>query len=131
MLGAFCAALTVNVAGAGFPYGPRRAAHRITPTRFGGASLAALTDRGNIVSRTTENQLTQTFSFTLHLADVSDLTPEIQDRLFSAGCDDALLGLCDGTAYLDFNREATSREAAVSSALADVQRAGFMATLEG
>jgi predicted DNA-binding transcriptional regulator AlpA len=67
----------------------------------------------------------QTWSFSLVLGGIAEVTPEIEDALFSAGCDDALLAFTSGLATLDFDREADSFAAAVSSAMADVTRAGL------
>ncbi|MHC4473820.1 MAG: helix-turn-helix transcriptional regulator [Planctomycetota bacterium] len=64
-------------------------------------------------------------TFTLALSGVSGLTPDTQDALFEAGCDDALFGLRDGVAFLDFDREAGSLSEAVFSAILDVARSGI------
>lgn len=46
------------------------------------------------------------------------------DALFAAGCDDAAVGIGkSGSIALDFERDATSAEAAVESAIQDVQKA--------
>ncbi len=63
--------------------------------------------------------------FTLVLNGESELTTEIENALFEAGCDDATLSFQMGTVCLDFTRAAASRENAVASALADVHKAGF------
>ena len=44
------------------------------------------------------------------------------DALYEAGCDDALVGRVDSVQYLDFSREAPTLEAAVLSAVHDVER---------
>ncbi len=67
----------------------------------------------------------ETFTFTLVLSGVSELTDEISDALFEAGCGDALLGVRDGVVFLDFDREAPSLGEAVSSAIANVKAAGI------
>lgn len=46
--------------------------------------------------------------FTLILSGIDELTDEILDRLYKAGCDDALLGVRDGIVFADFAREAQS-----------------------
>jgi hypothetical protein len=69
-----------------------------------------------------------TFQFTLSLL-VPELTDEILDRLFEAGCDDALPGTCQGVVFLDFTRDAASRDEAIQSALVDLKDAGFDAEL--
>jgi len=60
----------------------------------------------------------------LILSGFADLTEEVEDGLFDAGCDDALLGIRDGVPYLDFVRKATSLMEAVLSAIRDVENAG-------
>lgn len=47
-----------------------------------------------------------------------------EDALYEAGCDDALVAVIDGTIFLDFDREASSYENAVKSAIRDVEHAG-------
>ena len=62
------------------------------------------------------------YQFTL-LVEGPDLQSDATiDALFEAGCDDALVGRTDGIQYLDFDREAPSPEAAILSAIADVER---------
>jgi hypothetical protein len=63
-----------------------------------------------------------TFTLKYQLAD-NDRTPDILvERLGEAGCDDALVGIGQpGRLALEFTREAESADAAVRSALADVQ----------
>lgn len=52
----------------------------------------------------------------------ADLQDEaVIDRLFEAGCDDALVSSTDGVQCIDFDRDAGSFDAAVSSAMADVE----------
>ena len=53
--------------------------------------------------------------------------PDIQDEtlidaLFEAGCDDGLVGRAEGIQYIEFDREATDLDAAVLSAVADVEQ---------
>jgi hypothetical protein len=69
----------------------------------------------------------QTHTFTLILAGVRELTDEITNALYEAGCDDALIGSRDGVAFLDFDREAPSFREAVLSAIAAVEKAGVEA----
>ena len=52
--------------------------------------------------------------------------PDIQDderidALYESGCDDALVGSSHGVQYLDFDREAHSREEAILTAIANVE----------
>ncbi len=46
------------------------------------------------------------------------------EALFEAGCDDGSPGSSQGVVSIDFHREAESLEAAIRSAIADVQKAG-------
>jgi len=72
--------------------------------------------KGSVVAR-------KRFAFTLILGGLQRLNQEVEDRLYEAGCDDALLGQRDGTVFLDFDREAESLEAAIVTAIRDVRRA--------
>src|SRR3990172_326591 len=62
-----------------------------------------------------------TYSFTLLLSGFEELSPELENALFEAGCDDALLGIRCGNPYLAFDREAASLEEAIKSAIKDVE----------
>lgn len=64
-----------------------------------------------------------THTFTLVLTGIAAIDSEIEDRLFEAGCDDALLGIRDGVVYLDFDREAESLTEAILSAIENVEGA--------
>lgn len=70
-----------------------------------------------------ESPTKQTWTFSLVLGGIDEVTPEIEDALFNAGCDDALLVFTNGLATLEFDREADSFATAVSSAIADVSKA--------
>lgn len=61
------------------------------------------------------------FYFTLVLKNVHEKTPTIEDSLYEAGCDDALINFRNGAVYLEFDREASSLEEAVISAINDVR----------
>ncbi len=63
----------------------------------------------------------QYFSFTLLLSGFSEITTEIANAVYEAGCDDALLGTRSGKPYLAFDREAESLEDAVASAIENVE----------
>lgn len=69
--------------------------------------------------------MTNTYTFTLVLAGVDELTPEMADALFEAGCDDSTPASCDGVVHVHFDREAESLGDAIGSAVKDVVRAGF------
>ena len=68
-----------------------------------------------------------TYDFTVVLKDAPEITEELADRLFSAGCDDATPGMCCGVTVVDFHREALSLEEAIRSAVAHVSAAGCVA----
>lgn len=67
--------------------------------------------------------------FDLILSDVDDLTPDVMDALFLAGCADATPCRAGGRTYLAFDREGSTRFEAIESAIRDVKRAGFRAEL--
>ena len=62
--------------------------------------------------------------FSLIFSGPTELTQELEDSLYEAGCSDALLGIQDGHVFLDFHREAPSFRIALMSAIADVECAG-------
>jgi hypothetical protein len=65
------------------------------------------------------------YEFTLKFAIPGDLDAEVLEaRLFENGCDDALIGLGQrGRLALSFSREAASADAAITSAIENVQAA--------
>ncbi|MHB1947597.1 MAG: helix-turn-helix transcriptional regulator [Gammaproteobacteria bacterium] len=65
----------------------------------------------------------KTFQFTLNLKNIDQSTPNLEDRLYDANCDDALIHFRNGAVYLDFDREAASLEEAIISAIKDVKSA--------
>ena len=65
------------------------------------------------------------YEFALILKGQYELTEEIADELFEAGCDDGTPGVCNGVFSIDFHREDDSLEAAIRSAIADVKSAGY------
>jgi hypothetical protein len=65
------------------------------------------------------------YSFTVEVAGISPTEEErYEDRLYAAGCDDALVAVINGTLFLDFDREAPSYDKAVESAVHNVTKAG-------
>ena len=64
------------------------------------------------------------YQFTLILKGAPELTEEIADQLFEAGCDDGTPGTCDGEFAIDFHRTANSLEEAINSAIANMKLAG-------
>lgn len=69
------------------------------------------------------------FDFTLVLEGVSDITADVENALFDAGCDDATLSMRLGRAYLTFSRMSPSLREAIVSAINDVQDAGIDVTV--
>ncbi len=65
------------------------------------------------------------YEFRLILSGPLELTEEIADELFEAGCNDGTPGTCEGVFSIDFHREAGSLEEAIRSAIADVKSAGY------
>src|SRR5690554_378164 len=63
----------------------------------------------------------ETFEFTLILKGVDAPLEELENKLFEADCDDALLYSRNKTVYLDFAREATNLEEAIFSAIKGVE----------
>lgn len=69
------------------------------------------------------------FDFTLLLDGIDKITSEIEDALFTAGCDDATISLRFGRIYLTFTRSATSLKDAIISAVKNVRESGIAATV--
>lgn len=65
------------------------------------------------------------YQFALVLKGPLELTEEIADELFEAGCDDGTPGTCNGVFSIGFHREANSLEEAIRSAIANVKSAGY------
>jgi hypothetical protein len=62
-------------------------------------------------------------NFVLVLSGVTEPDSQLEDGLFEAGCDDAVLAFRRGVGYLEFDRRAPSLDAAILSAVRDVERA--------
>jgi hypothetical protein len=65
------------------------------------------------------------YEFRLILRGSPELTEEIADELFEAGCSDGTPGTCNGVFSIDFHRESDSLEAAINSAINNVKSAGY------
>ena len=65
------------------------------------------------------------YDFTLILSRPLELTEDVADSLFQAGCDDGTPGTSEGVFLIDFHREANSLEEAIRSAIANVKGAGY------
>jgi hypothetical protein len=64
------------------------------------------------------------YEFALILSD-ADLSDEIADKLYEAGCDDASILTRDGVTRLQFDREAANLDKTLASAIQSVERAGL------
>ena len=64
------------------------------------------------------------YEFTLVLSTPNELTEDLAEALFAAGCDDGSPGSCNGVVSIDFHRESDSLENAIRSAIAQVNQAG-------
>lgn len=67
----------------------------------------------------------ETHIFTLVLADENEITTELENTLYEAGCDDGMLFCKNQVVYIDFDRDAESLEEALISAINDIESAGF------
>jgi hypothetical protein len=63
--------------------------------------------------------------FTLVLTGVTDITPAVEDALFSAGCDDATIAARSGRLFVTFSRAAGSIKDAIFSAIRDLGNANI------
>jgi hypothetical protein len=66
------------------------------------------------------------YHFTVVLANCDVMNAELTEALYAAGCDDGTPWSGNGEAFVTFDRDAESLEAAIRSALADVRKAGCM-----
>ncbi len=69
------------------------------------------------------------FDFTLLLDGINELSTDVEDALFEAGCDDATISIRSGRMYLTFSRSAASLKDAILSAIQDVRKSGIAATV--
>ena len=63
----------------------------------------------------------KTFNFSLVLNGVNKITTKLEDNVYNAGCDDAILHSKNGTIYLEFDREDTSLKNAIISAIQAIE----------
>jgi hypothetical protein len=63
--------------------------------------------------------------FTLVLADPIELTEEVEDALYNAGCDDATISLRAGRMFITFSRVGESLKDSVLAAIANVRKANI------
>jgi len=72
-----------------------------------------------------ERMSSQHFEFTLIVGDVPNLPDALVDALYEAGCDDALVCHGDSELEIEFARETETLDAAVRSAIANVESTGL------
>lgn len=65
------------------------------------------------------------YDFVLILTGITEVTTEVENALFEAGCDDATISVRFGRVFLTFSRTANSPKDAILSALRDVQKANI------
>lgn len=63
------------------------------------------------------------YDFALVLTGISEVTTEVEDALFKAGCDDATISVRCGRVFLTFSRTTRSLMDAILSAIQDVRKA--------
>jgi hypothetical protein len=67
----------------------------------------------------------ETHRFNLVLSGVSEIDPELANALFEATGGDIEFNFRDGVAYLEFEREGGELRDAITSAIAQVEKAGM------
>ena len=115
---------------------------------FGWGNLPAVTDKLNIryiraeiddmsrpkhpnknieeaIQYAESNKKVKFYHFVLVLSGLSEPNESIENALFEAGCDDALLIFRDNVPILEFDRQAINFEKAVFSAILDVESANL------
>ena len=71
----------------------------------------------------------KTYEFIVTLAEGTEHTDELVEALFEAGCDDGSVWSSGGYVQIGFSRESESLEAAIRSAVGDIQKAGSRAAM--
>jgi len=79
----------------------------------------------NIQNSSALNNDVKCYSFTLVLSGVDELTDDVMNALFEAGCDDATPFVRAKTFYLGFDREAHALSEAIQTAIDDAQKTGL------
>jgi hypothetical protein len=68
------------------------------------------------------------YTFTVVLAGLDELTPEVSDTLYEAGIDgseNAIVGSSEGRVTVDYEDEYPSLAVAIGSAVAKIEKAGY------
>ena len=66
----------------------------------------------------------KTYGFDIALKEVTEITDDLADALFQAGCSDGTPASVGGVAWVHFDREASSLEDAIHSAVSQITAAG-------
>lgn len=72
----------------------------------------------------------RTYHFALHVPGRKVMTDRMANKIFAAGCDDSTPGSSNGKVSVHFDRQAATRKLAISSAIADLQKAGYRAVVD-
>lgn len=78
---------------------------------------------------TKRKQTKSLYQFTLILRNVDENTPGLEDALYKAGCDDALINYRNGTVYLDFDRIGSSFKQTVVESIRAVESSSIKAVV--
>lgn len=70
------------------------------------------------------------FEFVLVLRDVDENTPKLEDTLFDAGCDDAMISYKNGVVSLTFDRKAANIQDAILSAIENIESSSLNASVD-
>jgi hypothetical protein len=70
-----------------------------------------------------------TYNFTLTLKGINEPSEDLENTLFGANCDDALLYFRDQIGYLEFERTSENIESAIISAINDVESSEITAKI--
>ena len=81
----------------------------------------------NEMTAQADNNCEREYDFALIVDGVPELSDDVLDALFTAGCDDATPSMQYGLLYLEFSRSAASLQHAIISAIQDVLKAGLNA----
>ena len=106
-------------------YIQRQGIERNTPKIFAALLTTVPTRSGRILFHSLKDVRMARYEFTLILSGSLELTEDIADALFEAGCDDGTPGTCNGVFSIDFHRDADSLEEAIHSAIGHVNSAGY------
>ena len=75
------------------------------------------------MKKTNPRNCEREFDFALIVTGVPELTDEVTDALYNAGCDDATLSIQYGQLYIEFSRVGNSIQEAIFSAIRDIDAA--------